>query len=190
MAENNKHGGDDQVKRKLLLVVSGLGLAFVASNAALATPIVDTILDSTVLADSGDATQTQFVADSLGTDASLLDPTTKVGGSGGEDGGWSGSGDIWSFDLGWVWKLAVIKLGAGVYLDGVLVNTLLLENANPLDTLVTLDLGSFTRDRGQMTIGVVSGISVPEPGALILFGSGLLGLGLSGWRRRKARASS
>jgi hypothetical protein len=176
------------------------GLLLAASSTALAIPLsttggADELVDYADAQNNAD--RVQFVADYLMVEASTLSLTTLLS-SGGEDGLWQQVGDststLWALDFGFepAWFLVKTGSGVGVGGDAGPYNTFLYLNNGIGGTLAdqfgVIDLGLFTRSRGNIEIQMVSHVGVPEPGTLVLLGSSLLGFGLNGIRRRRSQA--
>lgn len=121
----------------------------------------------------------------------------EISGSGGETGNWSQKGDFVAFDLSADSEYFWIKTGKG--LSGVSLgetdktpgDLFIFENKQRFNKAV-IDLSLFSRDRGQITLDVISHVrqsgsqvAVAEPGILVLFGAGLMGLGFARKKNRK-----
>ena len=177
-------------------------LTLLAAPSALAMPIsvvggVDSLVDWATISPS-DASEAQFIADHLGLDAEMIGFTKlegSIGDSSGEGGYWQQADDdedVWYLDFSQFISFDpiafLVKTGSGVQLASESAlnpasptyNTFLYLND---DSYGVIDLGAFTRTRGNVDIEMVSHVSVPEPGTLSLLGAGLLAAGF--FRRRK-----
>jgi hypothetical protein len=173
-------------------------LLFAASSTAFAIPMstvgpADTLVDWDQVLPSSSENEANFIASYLGVDPSTVNVST-FSGSGGDDvpSLWQqvdGDPSLWAFDLGFEPALFLIKTSENIGLagDGLTdtFNMYLFSNSNNW-AVIDLDLFEKMVGNGNFDIGIVSHVSVPEPGTLLLFGSSLLGFGLSRrryWRR-------
>jgi hypothetical protein len=177
------------------LVLLGLSTAASAVPMEISGP-ADSLVAWGNLANSGEATEREFLADYLNVDASAVS-YTQFANSGGEDGAWeavNGTSALWAYDFGDdTPALFLIKTGNHVTLAGgtTVYDTFLFSNTTGLSWGV-IDLGVFGRNRGSIEIAMVSHVGatiatttdVPEPGTLALLGLGLMGLGVA--RRKRA----
>ena len=177
------------MKSRILLGLALLSFGSFASAVPLATTGgVDSLVAWSILGNSGQEAEKDFIADYLHVDSSQLS-YTKLASSGGEDGQWEsvdGESSMYAFDFGsYSPLLFLIKTGNNVGLDGLTgtFDTFLYRNTVGTNWGV-IDLDLFTRSKGNVEIEMVShiatngGVQVPEPGTLGLLGLGLLAIGL------------
>lgn len=173
-----------------------LAATLLLAASAQAIPIttvggVDTVIDYTTLANSGQATERQWIADVLNVDPATL-VYTQFENSGGEDNAWlqvDQDSSLWAIDFNAFGSSSpswfLVKLGNATYTH------YLYENIEALRYGV-IDLDAYSRRRGQVTIELVShtgataATSVPEPTSMSLVLLGLAAAGVSYRRRRSA----
>ncbi len=143
----------------------------------------DTFLDSTTLANSGDAFEEAWVESVLGFDVTL-DASYD---SGAPD--WQlidGTTDVYASMLTTDPLYFLLKIGTG---GTTLDSHYLFQNVGDLswavvdfsDVGIDFSVQNISIDR-MSHVGEFDGTSVPEPATLLLLGLGLIGLGLQRWR--------
>lgn len=180
------------------------GVLLAAGNAALAAHIDPPEDELVWWGTSGDseAAEIQTLADFFGVSTDeVTDGYSKEDGWNGE--GFHDNGDgTYSLDIGFEWSYLLVGFGNGTYFDGAIdgVDYDMVLGTHAIytqssDNLLTINLDDFYKITGNdvirdIDILRVTHVSVPEPGTLVLLGSGLLGFGLSSMRRRKLRATA
>jgi hypothetical protein len=165
------------------MVFTGSAWSLTVNAGATDVGGLDTLIAATTLANSGDATELAFVNSVLGTDFGFIGAKTDTSGG----AGWLQTNQVGTFAFEFITdepSFFLIKTGKT---NGPDRDFLFQNNAN-LDwaviALSDLEITSVTN------VGKIShidefggGNKVPEPGMLMLFGTGLLGLGIFGRKK-------
>lgn len=173
----------------LTLVFCGL-LSFAGSSWAImagSTDVgsLDTFVASTILANSSDQSEINWINSVLGTSYLVSDYTKFEMQYDGE--GWiaTDQAGVWAFDMNNDPDYFLIKLGAGAK-DPPTTHLLFANNAEFYWAVVALSGGNdyVIKNVGKIShIGFGDGTKVPEPASFLLMGMGLLGLGLFGRKK-------
>lgn len=177
--------------KKLVLIVAivfGLSLSFAGltwsltiNSGAIDVGIKDTLLFSSLLSNSGNQTEINWVNSVLGTSFTEQDKYDTIAND------WTkvdNTQDIWALDLKDSPLYFLIKIGTG---DKVSNTHYLYWNNDKFDWAVValsdfqiqkvMNIGRFSH------VGEFGSQQVPEPSTLLLLGGGLLGLALYGRKR-------
>lgn len=189
------------MKRILIITMVLCGLLTFAGSSwadyfvgSINVGILDSLVPdgSTTLANSGDATELAWInqtllADNLITTAFTLADYSKITGSGGSNWDTTDQSGVFAFALADDPAYFLIKTGNGLgtYSDFLFANNVSLDWA--VIQLADLGFNDIQNVTGISHISEVGGgtTQVPEPGMLLMFGSGLVCLGFFG--RKKFR---